>query len=302
MDGRRFGAIEAGGTKFLCAIGSSPDRLGTPKRIPTTSPTETLAEVTAYFEEQIRRDGPLDAIGIASFGPAGVRTGAPGWGRILSTPKPGWSDIDLAGPLKDAFGIPVGFDTDVNGAALAEYRWGAAKGCDVATYITVGTGIGGGTVVGGRAVHGSRHPEVAHFFPRRHEADLAFAGVCPFHDDCVEGLASGSAIARRWGTSLSELPQDHIAHDIVAYYLGQLVTVLQAVLSPQRIVIGGGVSGTPGLLPRISRVAEALGNSYFGDAAQILTTPGLGERAGLLGAVILAEQAYEKTTNALQSR
>lgn len=297
MGAYRFGAIEAGGTKFVCAIGSSPDDLGAVTRIPTTTPAQTMAQVMAYFEEQIRRDGALRAIGIASFGPAGVHKSAPDWGTILETPKPGWSNTELARPLAKAFGIPVGFDTDVNGAALAEHRWGAAVGCNVATYLTIGTGIGGGTMANGRLVHGLRHPEVSHFLPRRHEDDLIFEGTCPFHGDCLEGLACGPAIAKRWGASLSELPANHIAHDVIAYYLAQLVIVLQAVLSPRRIILGGGVSNTPGLVDKVSQAVRGLGKGYFAapkDMDRLIAAPGLGERSGILGAVLLAEQAWRK--------
>jgi fructokinase len=225
-----------------------------------------------------------------------VDLGADDWGRILKTPKPGWSNISLVQPLAETFGVPVGFDTDVNGAALAEYRWGAAKDCNVATYVTVGTGIGGGTTVNGQAIHGLRHPEVGHFLPRRHPADRDFAGTCPFHGDCLEGLASGPAIEKRWGVSLSHLPQDHIAHDVIAFYLGQLVVALQAVVSPRRIVFGGGVSNTPGLLQRVAQSAKDLGNGYFADVADmdgLVVAPGLGQQSGLLGALHLAEQAWQ---------
>ncbi len=300
MAARRFGAIEAGGTKFVCAVGSSPQDLSVAERIPTTDPEETMAKVTAYFREEVLRSGPLHAIGIASFGPAGVRPGAADWGRILKTPKRGWSQTSLVQPLTAAFGVPLGFDTDVNGAALAEYRWGAARDCNIATYVTVGTGIGGGTTVNGRAIHGLRHPEVGHFLPRRHPDDVAFEGTCPFHGDCLEGLASGPAIAERWGASLSHLPQNHIAHEMIAYYLGQLVVALQAVLSPRRIVFGGGVSNTPGLLDRVAHAAKDLGNGYFGDAADVdalVVAPGIGQQSGLLGALHLAEKAWQRASS-----
>lgn len=299
MAAYRFGAIEAGGTKFVCAVGSSPQDLSAAERIPTTDPVETMAKVTAYFREEVRRNGPLHAIGIASFGPAGVHLGTADWGRILKTPKPGWSHISLVQPLAEIFGVPLGFDTDVNGAALAEYRWGAAKDCNVATYVTVGTGIGGGTTVDGQAIHGLRHPEVGHILPRRHPADLTFEGTCPFHGDCLEGLASGPAIAKRWGVSLSHLPPDHIAHEVIAYYLGQLVVTLQAAVSPRRIVFGGGVSNTPGLLERVARSAKHIGNGYFADAADmddLVVAPGLGQQSGLLGALHLAEQAWRRAS------
>lgn len=297
MGACRFGAIEAGGTKFVCAVGSSPQDIGPLERIPTTTPDETMAKVRAYFETQIERGGPLQAIGIASFGPAGVHPGSPEWGMILSTPKQGWSNTSLVQPLTQAFGVPVGFDTDVNGAALAEHRWGASMGANVSTYVTVGTGIGGGTVANGHLIHGVCHPELGHFFPRRHAEDVLFPGVCPFHGDCLEGLASGPAIAARWGVSLSQLPSNHIAHDVIAYYLGQMVVNLQAVLSPRCIILGGGVSQTPGLLKEIGFAAKRLGNGYFTapkDTERLISAPGLGVRSGILGAVLLAELAWQK--------
>jgi len=298
MSARRFGAIEAGGTKFLCAVGSSPADLHEQVRIPTTSPADTLKAVLSYFHETVRKYGSLDAIGIASFGPADVDRNSPRWGTILDTPKPGWSGTDLVRPLMEAFGVPVGFDTDVNGAALSEYTWGAAMGSDVATYVTVGTGIGGGTVVDGRPLHGLRHPEVGHLFPPRHPEDLAFEGICPFHGDCVEGLASGPAIEKRWGAALSDLSPDHVAHDVIAFYLAHLAVSLQAVLSPRRIVFGGGVFDTPGLIERVRETVGRLGAGYFSDpqtADVLITVPMLGSRSGLLGAILLAETAWRES-------
>lgn len=291
----QFGALEAGGTKFLCAVGSSPADLRDIVRIPTTTPAETMARVVAYFRAAAQKAGGLDAVGIASFGPADLDPASPHWGHIRATPKPGWSHADIAGPIVSALGVPVGFDTDVNGAALAESAWGAAQGLDVATYVTVGTGIGAGTVVDGRPIHGLAHPEVSHFYPPHHPKDRDFAGTCPFHGDCLEGLACGPAIAKRWGASLSELPADHEAHDIVAFYLGHLCLVLQAVLSPRRIVMGGGVIAAHGLLDRVRAACRQLGGGYFDDTAaldDIIVPPGLGDRAGLLGAIRLADGAW----------
>lgn len=286
----RYGAIEAGGTKFLCAVGSGPQDISEPLRIETGAPEETLAAVISYFHAQ----GALDAIGIASFGPAGVDKHSTDWGHILTTPKKGWSGFDLAGMVERVLRVPVGFDTDVNGAALAEHRWGAAQGCKAMSYVTVGTGIGGGFVIDGAVLHGARHPEVGHIFVKRHSADLDFAGVCPFHSDCLEGLASGPAIKARWGASLSQLPTDHIARQIIAFYLGQLVVSLVAFASPQRVVLGGGVMHAPGLLDAVAQEAERLGARYFGGSLRgVVVAPGLGDRAGLLGGLCLAEAAMQ---------
>lgn len=291
MEGPQFGAIEAGGTKFVCAVGSSPDDLSEAVRIPTTDPDVTLDKVIAYF----RSMPAVDALGIASFGPADVDEASPHWGTILSTPKPGWSNCDLAGRLSRALGVPVGFDTDVNGAAMAEHRWGAAKGAGSMAYVTVGTGIGGGFITDGRLLRGLRHPEIGHIMPRRHPADTAFAGTCPFHDDCLEGLASGPAIAARWGAALSQLPT--AAHDIVAWYLAQLVVAIEAFVSPELVIFGGGVMHASGLLERVARAAQELAAGYFGDHAgfeDILYSPGLGELSGLAGGLCLAERAWRR--------
>ncbi len=294
-----FGAIEAGGTKFLCAVGTSPDDLSDFVRIPTTDPDQTLKSVIDYFQAVQGSGRKIDAIGIASFGPAEIDETSPQWGSILATPKPGWSHCNIAQRISTALSVPVGFDTDVNSAALAEHRWGAAKGAEAVAYVTVGTGIGGGFVLRGDTLHGGRHPEVGHIMVRRHASDVAFEGTCPFHSDCLEGLACGLAIERRWGAALSELPRDHEAHDVIASYLAQLVVAMQAFVAPRRIVMGGGVMQTPDLLERVQKAAHGFAAGYFGDAetenlTQILTLPGLGDRAGICGALCLAEAAWQK--------
>lgn len=288
-----FGCIEAGGTKFVLGVARSRDDVLRTHRIPTTDPTETLAAALDFFRAAAADDGEFSAFGIASFGPVDLDRLSPRWGHVTDTPKPGWSGTDLAGPFARAFSCPVGFDTDVNGAALAEQLWGACTGADIAVYVTVGTGIGGGALVEERPVHGHRHPEMGHMLPRRHPCDTEFAGTCPFHGDCLEGLASGPAIIARWGASLSDLSPDHEAHGIVAHYLAQLVVAQQAMLSPRRIVLGGGVLATPGLIDRVRKEAERLAGGYFAppDYAALVVTPGLGDRAGLLGALALAQRA-----------
>ena len=285
-----FGGIEAGGTKIVLGVGTGPDDLRATARISTTTPTETLSAAIAW----LRAQPPLAALGIASFGPVELDPASPRWGYVTATTKPGWSDTDIAGVFARALDLPVGFDTDVNGAALGEYRWGAAQGCDVAVYLTVGTGIGGGAMIGGRPLHGRGHPEMGHVRPARHPDDTGFAGVCPFHGDCFEGLVSGPAIRARWGASLSELGADHPAHAITAWYLGQLCVTVQAMLAPERIILGGGVLATPGLLARVRDAAAAAGSGYFGTGAAIVA-PGLGDRAGLLGALALAEVEFHRS-------
>lgn len=282
----RYGLVEAGGTKFVLGVASDKDNIEATARIETTTPAETLGAAIDWFAEQ----GQIDAIGIGSFGPLELDKVKSNWGHITATPKAHWSGADIAGPLARAFNCPVAIDTDVNGAALAEYQWGAGQDQNSLIYFTIGTGVGGGAVVDGRIVHGISHPEMGHFRTPRHPADLDFAGACPFHWDCLEGLASGPSIQARWGHSLSQLPSDHPGHDIIAFYLAQAVVTMQAILAPARIVFGGGVMGTPGLIERVRAQAFELGGSYFvGDVREIISLPALGDRAGLLGALALAQ-------------
>lgn len=286
----RFGAIEAGGTKFVLAVGQGHDAILAQTQIPTTTPAETLQQAIAWF----RQHGAIASLGIASFGPVDLDPASPQWGTITDTPKPGWSHSNVAPCLGDALGCPVGFDTDVNGAAIGEYLHGAARGCDVAIYVTVGTGIGGGAVIGGQTVKGVRHPEMGHVMLQRHPEDREFAGVCPVHGDCLEGLASGPAIKARWGASLSDLAADHVGHAIIADYLAQFCQTLIALYSPQRIILGGGVLQTGGLLDRIRSRARELAGSYFGvDAGAIIVPPGLGTSSGIAGAFELAKRALD---------
>lgn len=282
-----LGAIEAGGTKFVLAFGTDHKATLAQTQIPTTTPQETLQRTIDWFESQ----GPIQALGIASFGPVEIDPASAKWGYITDTPKPGWNQTNFAALIGDALCCPVGFDTDVNGAAIGEYLHGAARGCDVAIYVTVGTGIGGGAIVSGQTVKGMRHPEMGHVMIRRHPQDIDFAGTCPVHGDCLEGLASGPAIKGRWGASLSELGPDHVAHDIIADYLAQFCQSLIALYSPQRIILGGGVLQTPGLLDRIRFRAAVYAGSYFGvDAKKIIVSPGLGTHSGIAGAFDLARR------------
>lgn len=283
-----YGLVEAGGTKFVLGIASGKGDVCETVRIPTTSPDETIGAVIDWFSAR----GPVAAVGVASFGPIDLDPTSARYGHITETPKPHWSGADLVGPLKADLRCPVGLDTDVNAAALAEYLWGAAQGHRTSLYFTIGTGIGGGAVIEGKTLRGLSHPEMGHIRLSRHPSDLGFTGICPFHGDCLEGLASGPAIIARWGKSLSDLPADHEAHDIIAHYLAQLVVSMQAVFEPGRISLGGGVMGTPGLIDRVRDVAVKLGEGYFvSSAKEIVTLPGLGDRSGLLGAMALAMSA-----------
>ncbi|MFN5781783.1 MAG: ROK family protein [Novosphingobium sp.] len=253
-----FGGIEAGGTKFVLTVSHDHAQPLATHTIATTSPEATLAAAADW----LGRHGPLSALGIATFGPADLDLRSPTWGRITATPKPGWSDCDMVGYFAAQFGVPIGFDTDVNAAALAEYAADDSRP-DVLAYITVGTGVGGGLVVNGKTVHGAAHPEMGHIYPRRATDDQQFPGICPFHGDCLEGLASGPAIAARWGAELSALAADHAAHESVAGYLAQLCHSLAAINAAQVIVLGGGVMQTPGLLQRIVQQAERLDGAYL---------------------------------------
>ncbi|MEO0057774.1 MAG: hypothetical protein RIT17_1247 [Pseudomonadota bacterium] len=285
-----LGAIEAGGTKFVLAVGPAPDSILARHTIPTRDPANTLAEAAAWFAAQ----GQLDALGIGSFGPVELDRAAPHWGFITNTPKPGWADCDIAGFFARELGVPVGFDTDVNAAALAEYRAAEDEGCRSLAYLTIGTGIGGGLVIGGEPVHGIAHPEMGHIYPRRHPADQTFAGICPHHGDCLEGLASGPAIAARWGTSLSQLPSGHEAHDIIADYIAQACHTLFASLATERVVIGGGVAKTAGLIERVAaRTVQLVAGYLPGGTRHRVLPPQLGDDAGITGALMLAEAAHD---------
>jgi fructokinase len=280
-----YGLVEAGGTKFVLGVAGGRNDIRSTTRIPTTEPKATVGAVCDWFSQH----SPLAGIGVASFGPLDLDPTSPSWGHITATTKPHWSNTDIAGPLKASCGCPVAIDTDVNGAALAEYRWGAGQGQNAMLYFTVGTGVGGGAIVDGRILKGLSHPEMGHIRLPRHPNDLAFAGVCPFHGDCLEGLASGPAIIARWGASLSDLPGDHPGPDIIAWYLAQAVITMQAIFEPGRIIFGGGVMATPGLIAKVQSKAVALGSAYFkGRADEIVTLPALGDQAGLLGALALA--------------
>ena len=290
MNAPLYGCIEAGGTKFVAGIVAGPDDIRETIRMDTTSPGETIGAVLDWFRAAEAKHGALSSMGIASFGPLELDPDASNWGHITATTKPGWSNTDFAGIFARELMLRVGFDTDVNGAALSEARWGAGVGQKVSVYITVGTGIGGGAIIDGRVLHGLSHPEMGHIRPQRHSADMDFAGICPFHGDCLEGLASGPAIKARWGASLSEMPVDHPAHGIIAFYLAQMVVTLQSIMEPGRVILGGGVMATPDLIDRVRNAASDLGSRYFrGNAHEIIVPPGLGDSAGLLGALALAQ-------------
>lgn len=278
-----IGGIEAGGTKCVLAVGPSPDAILAHHVIPTRRPKETVAEAMAWFATQPK----VSALGLATFGPVGLDRARSDWGHILNTPKPGWTGFDFAGAFADRLGVPVLVETDVNAAALAEAR--AQTNASSLAYMTVGTGIGVGLVIDGRCVHGAAHSEMGHYFPRRPPDDDAFAGVCPFHGDCLEGLASGPAILQRWGATLSDRPAGHPAHGLVAGYLAQACYTLFAATSVETVVVGGGVLDTPGLRARIALESRSLDAGYLpaGERHRIIE-PSLGHRSGIVGAMMLA--------------
>lgn len=298
-------AIEAGGTKFVCAVGTGPgDGILARERFDTGSdPARLLAAIAAWFTAQQQLRGRLAALGVASFGPVDLDARSPTHGFITTTPKPGWAQTDLLAPLRRALpGIPVGFDTDVNGAALGEGRWGAARGLDDFIYVTVGTGIGGGAVAGGRVVHGLVHPEMGHIQMPRAAGD-DFAGSCPYHGRCWEGLCSGPAIAARAGIPAEALPAEHPAWAAVIRSMGEALATLTCVLSPRRIVLGGSVRkggrlGEERFFAGVRRAfretlagyvqAPAVGEPGIDD---FIVPPGLGDDAGVCGAIALAHDA-----------
>jgi fructokinase len=290
-----YGAVEAGGTKFVCMVGTGPHDMREQTRFPTTSPEATLVETVTFFKAAEARLGKVAAIGIASFGPVDVGAASPTFGFITSTPKAGWANVDIAGALRHAFGVKIGFDTDVNAAALAEWRWGAAQGLDTFLYLTIGTGIGGGGMVNGRLMHGLVHPEMGHVrIP--HDLDVdPFAGTCPFHGDCLEGLASGPAMAARWLQPPEQLPVNHPGWTLEARYLALALVNFICTVSPERIVMGGGVMSSGQLFPAIrQRVLELLNNyvrapQLLGAIDDYIVAPWLGAHAGVLGALALAQ-------------
>jgi len=284
-----YGGIEAGGTKWVCAVGTGPEDLLS-RTIPTTSPAETIGRALAFLEEH----GPLDAVGVGSFGPVDLDPSSPTWGFVTTTPKPGWANTDVAQAIRGRLGVPVAFDTDANAAAAGELRWGAARGLDTFSYVTVGTGIGGGGMAAGELLHGLLHPEVGHMRVPHDLAADPFPGSCPYHGDCWEGLASGPAIETRWGARGEVLAARAEVWELEAGYLALGLTNLVFALSPQRIVLGGGVMEQAGLLELVrGRVRELLGGYLTTPVLEdYIVPPELGSRAGVLGAIALAVRRY----------
>ncbi len=290
-----YGAVEAGGTKFVCAVGEPGGHLLAQASFPTTTPDETLAHVAEFFAQARAQHGAVAAVGVGSFGPVHVRPGAAQYGRIARTPKLRWEGVDILGEITRGAGAPGAIDTDVNIALLGEARHGAGVGYDDLVYVTVGTGIGASLMANGRVVYGFAHPEVGHVHVPKLAEDAGFAGVCAFHADrCVEGLASGPALRERWGVGAESLPPEHPAWALQARYLAALCVNLLVVSAPRRIILGGGVMGQAHLFPRVREALSELLNGYFDFAAygigldDLVVPAQLGGRAGVVGALELA--------------
>lgn len=282
-----LGAIEAGGTKFVCAVGDEKGTIVERIQIPTTVPEETMPQVIAFFKKFT-----VDAIGIGSFGPIDVNMESPTYGNITSTPKPGWKDYPFVQTVKEAIGVPIGFNTDVNAAALGEASFGAAKGLDSCLYITVGTGIGAGAIVQGQLLQGWSHPEMGHILLRRHPED-SYQGKCPYHGDCLEGMAAGPAIEARWGDKGVNLVDRPEVWDLEGYYLAQALMQYILILSPKKIILGGGVSHQEAVFAAIYKYLPELLNDYVSlpELSDYIVRPGLGDNAGITGALMLADRA-----------
>ena len=299
-DRRCYAGVEAGGTKFVCAVGSGPGDLRAVTEIPTRDPESTLGEVIRFFRSCRDSGQSFEALGIASFGPLELNRDAAGYGSITTTPKPGWQNVELVDRLAGALGVPVALDTDVNAAAAGEAAWGAARGLDHFLYVTLGTGVGVGAVVDGRIFHGAHHPEMGHVpLPLSPDEPEGFVPVCPFHGACAEGLASGAAILARWGRRLDELPEEHPAWRLEAGYLADFLAGLTLTLQPERIIVGGGVASEAllalardGLYRRLAGYRADLAER--GSMSGFLMLPGLDRRAGVVGAVELARHKVNR--------
>jgi fructokinase len=284
-----LGAIEAGGTKFVCAVGDHLGNIADRVQIPTTVPEETMKGVIAFFHKY-----PLEAIGIGSFGPIDVNRESPTYGYITSTPKTAWKDFPFVQTLKEAFPVPVGFNTDVNAAALGEATLGAAKGLDSCLYMTVGTGIGAGAVVRGKLLQGLSHPEMGHILVRRHPEDT-YVGKCPYHHDCLEGLAAGPGIEERWGEKGVKLAERSEVWELEGYYIAQALMQYILILSPKKIILGGGVMNQEQVFPFIYKHLTQLVNEYvtLPELSSYIVRPGLGDNAGITGSLLLAHQSLQ---------
>lgn len=289
------GGLETGGTNFNCVIGYGNGEIIARQTLPTTSPTETLARVGAFFEAGMAVHGPIKALGIAQFGPVGINGADENYGKILLTAKPGWSYTDIVGYFSNILDIPIAFQSDVNGAAVGEYYIGAAVGCDNFVYVTVGTGIGGGVFVNGRLLNNFTHPEIGHMMVPQDMTRDAFQGSCPLHGNCLEGLASGLAIRERWGDAAENLGPDHPAWELEARYLAALCVNLSCCCAPEKIILGGGIMQQQQIIPMVRDNFLHLMQGYMprlnpDSIGQYIILSGLAGDAATRGALILAQQ------------
>ena len=293
-----FGAVEGGGTKFVCMIGTSPTDVVDDVTIPTAGPTETIGAVVEFLQRP-RPGIRIAAIGVATFGPIDLDPTSPTYGCVLKTTKEDWSGARILAPIARRLGVPIGWDTDVNGAVLGEARWGAARGLDPVLYLTIGTGIGGGALVNGATIHGLLHPEMGHI-PLPALPGDSFPGICSFHGRCLEGIASGPALAARCGRPVPEISPDDPVWDLEARYLAHGISALILALSPRRVVLGGGVMRQAHLLPRVRRALVEVLNGYIDlpelkdRVEEYVVLSSLDQKAGLYGALVLAERALAR--------
>ncbi|TNF66633.1 MAG: ROK family protein [Gammaproteobacteria bacterium] len=289
--------IEAGGTKFICAVGDSEGKIFKKIRIDTTTPEETISEVVTFFKSQ-NNQYPIKAIGCGAFGPIDPNKKSTTYGCITSTPKPNWQNFNIVDALSESLQLPVGFDTDVNAAALGEYYWGSARGLSDFIYLTVGTGIGGGAMINGKLLHGAMHAEMGHILIPQDKAKDPFDGICPYHNNCLEGLASGPALKSRWQVdSALKLANDHPAWETEAEYLAIALCNYIMTLSPQRIILGGGVMKQRHLFPLIRQKVKQKLNGYIVNEMvnhldESIVPVSLGDNTGVMGALALAKRAH----------
>lgn len=294
---KRFGALEAGGTKMVCAIGDENGNILERISIPTGTPENTMPPMIAFFKER-----SIDALGIGCFGPVDLDRNSPTYGYITSTPKLAWTNYPIVAEFEKALGVPVGFDTDVNGSALGEATWGCTRNVKNSIYITIGTGVGVGVIVDGKPYHGMIHPEGGHILLNRHPNDPMVGSGCPFHENCMEGLAAGPSLEKRWGVKGAELADRKEVWELEAYYIGQAITNYIMILSPERIIVVGGVMHQDCLLPMIRQEVKKQMNGYIRgkgmeDLDNYIVGVSLNDNQGAMGAVKLAMDALKEKEN-----
>lgn len=293
METMRIGALEAGGTKMVCAIGNENGEIFERVSFPTETPEKTVPQMIQYFKE---RD--IEALGIACFGPIDLNKKSDTYGYITTTPKLAWANYDIVGAFKKELDIPIGFDTDVNGSALGEATWGITQGLENSIYITIGTGVGMGIITNGKLLHGMLHPEAGHMLLRKHPED-SYEGKCPYHKTCLEGLAAGPAIEARWGKKGIELADKKEVWEMEAYYIGQALVDLICILSPERIILGGGVMHQEHMMPLVREEVKKQLNGYLktkqlDDLENYIVLPSLNDNQGIMGCLKLALNEIEE--------